>query len=283
MRQGDALSPLLFALFLNPLLEELGASGFGYKFAKDIALVLAFIAFADDLTLFAGSVKELQKMVSIVERFCQKVGLRLNEEKCEHTYTKASEAGFSKIKINGKEIKAIPPEEATRLLGVYQSMDGKWDNQELRSTGTLDLDLEKIYRKCYTIKQKVRIINLLFIPKIRYRLQVAKFSERRLEELDRRNSKFLIEELRLPPNLKRERMFDEETIGLISIEDEQASSLIATMLEHGFNAPGKFPREALLRRDKDRDENHPNLVSAMKPLLLTWESKYFLAVGKNEN
>ncbi|KRX42815.1 Retrovirus-related Pol polyprotein from type-1 retrotransposable element [Trichinella murrelli] len=57
VRQGDPLSPLLFCLFIDELIDQLQTSGPGYDFRGSKICVLAF---ADDLTLLADSAAGLK-------------------------------------------------------------------------------------------------------------------------------------------------------------------------------------------------------------------------------
>ena len=65
MKQGDPLSPFLFNLVLDGLLEKANLSLLGVRFKSGR---LAALAYADDLLLFAENDNDLQALIDITTR-----------------------------------------------------------------------------------------------------------------------------------------------------------------------------------------------------------------------
>jgi hypothetical protein len=78
IKQGCVLSPLLFNLYMNPLLEALEVSNYGYTFARNTNLRIPAVQFVDDLTLIANSKENMQGLIEIVESFCRDTGMKEN-------------------------------------------------------------------------------------------------------------------------------------------------------------------------------------------------------------
>ncbi|XP_061723608.1 uncharacterized protein LOC133529812 [Cydia pomonella] len=99
---GGLSSPRLFNLYINDLLEELSSSGVGCsidgKFVNNIS-------YADDMVLLCPSVRALQMLVDICERYAAAHGLRYNVKKSEILVFKAGT----------KKLGAVPP---VKLLGI---------------------------------------------------------------------------------------------------------------------------------------------------------------------
>ena len=57
--QGDALCPLLFTLYLNPIAWKLRAAE-GYKLTKPISQKVTHLLYVDDLKVYASSENKLQ-------------------------------------------------------------------------------------------------------------------------------------------------------------------------------------------------------------------------------
>ena len=79
VRQGECLSPFLFAMYLNDLEEELvtkGASGINICMTN-----LYLLLYADDIILFGKTSEELQNALKIFEEYCARWKLTVNTNK----------------------------------------------------------------------------------------------------------------------------------------------------------------------------------------------------------
>ncbi len=79
VRQGENLSPILFSLFINDIVDELAS-------VKDLGILvsnirLLLLLFADDMVLFSNSVKGLQDGLDMLHEYCAKWGLTINTDK----------------------------------------------------------------------------------------------------------------------------------------------------------------------------------------------------------
>ena len=79
VRQGECLSPFLFAMYVNDLEQELDDKGVN---GIDIGMVkLLLLLYADDIVLFAKTAEELQKSLDILEEYCDRWKLTVNKSK----------------------------------------------------------------------------------------------------------------------------------------------------------------------------------------------------------
>ena len=79
VRQGECLSPFLFAMYVNDLGQELENNGVN---GIDIGMVkFLLLLYADDIVLFGKTPEELQKSLNILEEYCDKWKLTVNTMK----------------------------------------------------------------------------------------------------------------------------------------------------------------------------------------------------------
>lgn len=81
VRQGCPLSPLLFDVFINDLLEKNKAQDLGVE-VPDIRGKLSALLFADDICLMASSPEELHKLMKNTSDWAAKNGMSFGIKKC---------------------------------------------------------------------------------------------------------------------------------------------------------------------------------------------------------
>ena len=68
-RQGSIISPCLFNIFIDDLLQDLNSSAYGLKVNSEL---FNNSAYADDINLFAASVSDLQSLIDICYAYSQR-------------------------------------------------------------------------------------------------------------------------------------------------------------------------------------------------------------------
>ena len=80
LKQGCILSPLLFNIYINDLVDTLNRSGCGIKLDNDR---ISCLLYADDIALLAENEKDLQDMLDIVHTWCCKWKMKINYDKTQ--------------------------------------------------------------------------------------------------------------------------------------------------------------------------------------------------------
>ncbi len=68
--QGRVVSPLMFNIYMDKLIKELLSAGIGCYVGDDY---FGCVSYADDMKLLCPSIKGLQQMIEICERFGEKI------------------------------------------------------------------------------------------------------------------------------------------------------------------------------------------------------------------
>ena len=78
VRQGCVLSPVLFSVFINGLVEAVKSVGIGVRYGSDL---ISMLLYADDIVLFAKSRLELQVLLDVVCEYSRKWRFEVNSKK----------------------------------------------------------------------------------------------------------------------------------------------------------------------------------------------------------
>ena len=103
VRQGDALSPTLFGLYINDLVNSLKEGSQGITIEE---LVIVCLLYADDLVLISESEEDLQNMLNIVHDWCLKWRMKVNVSKSKivHYRVRGHEQSSFDFKLGGQSL-----------------------------------------------------------------------------------------------------------------------------------------------------------------------------------
>ena len=144
MRQGCPLSPILFNLHINDLLNELNENSFDSVHLSD-KLQITCPAYADDIILISKSALGLQNLLNCLHKFCEEWKMKVNT-------TKTKCITFQeKNKVNKIEIFRIGNASLSNVaeflyLGLKINTAGSFK-------GSLNLFGDKAKRACFSLNK----------------------------------------------------------------------------------------------------------------------------------
>ena len=81
VKQGGVLSPVLFAVYIDGLLNRLSKSGVGCYMGNKF---MGAVSFADDIKLLTPTFKGMKKLVSICEKYADEYDIKFNGTKSKY-------------------------------------------------------------------------------------------------------------------------------------------------------------------------------------------------------
>ena len=105
-RLTQYISPLLFTLYINSLINELKKAGVGIECRGHR---VAALLYADDMVLFAGDEKIMRLGLRILREWCVQWAVKVNAEKCGimHLRKNGVKRTEEKFEMNGERIEVI--------------------------------------------------------------------------------------------------------------------------------------------------------------------------------
>ena len=119
VRQGCSLSPLLFALYLSDLCDDLSRSTLGFNISGTI---ISGLFFADDLVLFSYSAKGLIDLIALVNHHCDVLKIRISVAKSN--VISPDDDPFTIVDQFGDEVLSLEKVAMYKYLGIemFQSI-----------------------------------------------------------------------------------------------------------------------------------------------------------------
>lgn len=200
VKQGDPLSPLLFNLCMEPLLDILEEESEGINVNETNKVPV--LAFADDIVLLGKDLQEAQKQLNYVNRYLDNLGMRISEGKssCFEIITKKDTWYISKTSLssNGETIPNAEPDDIFKYLGANV---GPWKGLY---RGIMVPEIIKVIKRVRTLylkpQQKLDLLTTYILPRFTYGLLVSPPCDAVLKLLDSEIRQQVKEILHLVPS-----------------------------------------------------------------------------------
>ena len=171
VKQGDPLSPLLFNMVVDELLDSLNGSGDKGAHLAD-GVRCAAMAFADDFVLLEEEERRVPNTLAAVEGFFRARGMEVNPRKsvglCVRGYEGRSIPRVQPVfRIGGQWIRPIKAMDSFRYLGHQVGSFGV----KRPNLHALQMMLERVHRAPLKPDQKLSVLRQYLIPRLLYGFQ----------------------------------------------------------------------------------------------------------------
>ena len=189
VRQGENLSPLLFAIFLNDFefsvsRQYAGLSELGHDINQILSdddvehfLKIYVLLYADDTIVLAESSSELQKALDAVHQYCENWKLTVNTDKTKIViFSKCKMQNYPAFLFGHKIIQVV---DDYVYLGIKSNYNGSFNKaiskQVLQGKKAFYGLLDEVYKLCLPVDISLELFDQLVLPVLLYGCEVWGF------------------------------------------------------------------------------------------------------------
>jgi hypothetical protein len=193
--QGDNLSPLLFLIYIEPLLRWLGHGNRGYVHGtsppnKKVTTETA--AYADDLCIAANTIRNMKIQAEKVQKFSEWSDLWVNTKVGKSAITNnngpTGKHAYDHIQFRDHEgthtkLNVLHKDEPYKYLGIHITMSLVWKAHKQYVTNTLAKKINQLLRCPANINQGLSILNMAVGPMVEYSIPFGIFNQAEVQIL----------------------------------------------------------------------------------------------------
>lgn len=219
--QGDAMSPILFVMYLEPVSRVLNGS--------DIAPISSgpihrnHLIFIDDIKILTSTGEDHRRLCKLAKKTLKKIGMKLNMSKCATTLRDGEMVG-----------ETLTDAKTYRYLGILEGADGTDDETNKKIiVEKLFNRVEKILSTQLNAKYTINAINEWALTTINYVTGILDWSKEETERMDQDIRKLLYKCEAARHTCNPERLYlprNEFGRGLGSITDRVEAALLKLQL-----------------------------------------------------
>jgi hypothetical protein len=256
VKQGGPLSPRLFSIYIEDIIEEIERIGAGTTIKNQRVDILLY---ADDIILISDSENGLQRMIQKVEEFGNKWEIKFNPEKTVYMrFNDNNKKNKTELTMNRKLINEVTE---VKYLGMY--IDNKLNPEKHINKKRLAalLNLQKLKKSVLahglSVKAKMQLYKTYIRPTLYYGAELLNLNQNHIKAIQtsesnmiknlfqikkRSHSSILLRALGL--NRVREQIEEIRTRFLLRVMDNEYTKSIAENI--GFECSSKLRTTSLI-------------------------------------
>ena len=248
--QGDPLSPIIFLIVFNPLLEKLKLeSKFGYDIQNTKYLSTPF---ADDFNLLTTNKKTHQRIINNICSWTKSMGLKLKAKKCKSLSIVSGKATPVSFFIEETETETLDKvEENHKFLGSIVTFSGKQSEVFSVLKDHFETRLNRIDSLLVRNEHKVKMYKEYLLPSSRFILSVHNLTSTSLDKLDSLVTKYLKSWLGLPNSATRAVIHSPQLMDIKSVRHLYRESQTNSYINSKLHADSKVKNALQSRLDRE--------------------------------
>jgi ribonuclease HI len=186
LKQGCPLSPLLFALFLDPLLRKLATLTNNLTRLKKAPTAVPAYGWLDDLGLLLDK-NQLQTALDIIQQFVTNFCMAVNASKTVILNLNSNSTPW--FTFCNQAVQALPKHSVTKCLGVYIS--GSREAIQSKLENDLGQDLNQLSMYDFDPAARALIVSRKLVPRYAYRLTLFASANNCIKTLQTRMTQWI--------------------------------------------------------------------------------------------
>jgi hypothetical protein len=192
VKQGCSLSPLLFSIFINDILDDIKSAKLGVEI-PGVSETLSGLLYADDLALLLENPRDIKRALRCIDKWCDTWQMRANATKCaivcfgENFEEATSALQQQSFFIGGNR---VPITNSYKYLGCIFHSDLTWTSEVHNRTksgrGALFASRQVLINRKIKVSIRLNYLKAMFLPVVLYGCEIwyeAKIQLKNLEEL----------------------------------------------------------------------------------------------------
>jgi hypothetical protein len=214
--QGDPMSPILFLLAFQPILDHLNSKASQGANLGDIKVIT--LPFADDFCLMTTNKRTHQNLISDIKEKVESMGLKLKPSKCRSFSLSAGSPKVVDFYIGNYCVPSVAVEEQ-KFLGKVMFFSCSEADTLKYILGIINERLTRLNLASVRNEYKLWVYKFYFLPSLRFLLTIHELNKTSLSVLDATCNKFLKNWGGLPRCATMQVIHNSSALGISSLSD----------------------------------------------------------------
>src|SRR6185436_14949138 len=255
--QGEVISPLLWVIYIDPLLTLLNGSNSTPYIINNNSNVppvqLSTLCYMDDTNLISSSIEGLRDMLLTAQEFYNLNNTKVNFSKAVLVCNRDPNDPLRSLKHDPDPfhfdlgphsftIKPLPYNDSFRFLGVWFTLSLSSSYVKKQCAAEYNLFASKLKNKRFTSDQLVYLHNMVLLPKVDFRLKTTLLSERECNTISAPYKRIFKQALQLCSAIPSALLHFNKAFGLTNLYQRQItnhSAVFSKILDMDHNSISK--------------------------------------------